>query len=165
MILHFKFWRIISLSNNGDDEWSKKNEEEIKNQHKETLESEKGFRIGDDIILNDEMEESTRKQFESLQNWISNNLIYISTNISYLAVHAKDGLARSMIKVLIERHKKLEKEFEKIKNPKIMKYSDMPFNPSVLLHIRQSVFPLIGEIIPLKKEVEAMSKKFFKLEK
>lgn len=155
---------------NTDDEFnikdfkklSKENIAKAKKDGKETLSYEHSLRLSDDVRLRDAMEGYSKVQFEKMQDWISNNLRYLKLTVTYLGVFATDDLSRAMIKSLFERVIKLQKEFNKNQNPKSMIHYGLPFNPTLTIHIRQVMMPLVGQILPLKKEIEGCSRKFLK---
>ena len=120
-------------------------------------------RKGDDLRLKDAMEDCSKEQFEAIQTWIFNNIQYVKDNISYLAIFATDELSQTMIKALMERIDRLKKEFESNSKPTQLNHRGLPFDQTILVHMRQNMLPLVAQIIPLKHEIEGFSKKFFKI--
>ena len=139
------------------------NQDKLKKQYKDTLTQEKVFRNGDDSRLKTTMENGSKEQFDVLQTWISNNIRYLKLTVTYLGIFATDDLSKSMVSTLLNRLKKFEKEFTRISKPKTINHQGLPYNPSLAVHLRQNVIPLVGQIIPLKAEIEEYSKKFFNI--
>jgi len=132
-------------------------------QARDKLQIERTNRKGDDLRLRTTMEDYTREQTEAIELWVDNNIKYIRFNLTYLGRFATEDLSKTTIEVLNERLKKIESLFNKNKTPIPQKYLDIPFDPSPLIHLRQSMLSLMAEVVLLKKLVESLSKKFFGL--
>ena len=164
MIQQIKFWRRVFTTEFVNPK--KLSNEELKNLKEEyaaEISDQQSERKKDELRLKIAIEDKADEQYQDIQIWIENNLKYLKLTVTYLGIFATDSLSKAMIKALFARLKNLEKEFEKIQKPRPMKHKGLPFDQSLILHVRHTMLPIIGQIIPLKQEIESYVQKFFKI--
>lgn len=139
----------------------KKEKIELKHKFKQKI-SEKKMKNADNLRLKTIMDDTLRSQYESLQTWVSNNINYLKTSVTYVGVFATDEISQSIIRTLFERLNKIEKEFNRA-SPKKINSTDLPFETTLLVHIRSSLLPIVGQLLPLKNEIDILTQKIFKI--
>ena len=145
----------------------KLSKEELRRHKKEgaaKIRDQQPNRRSDDLRLKDAIETHSKEQFEFMQMWVSNNIQYLRTCIYHLAVFATDDLSQAMMAALQTRLDQLENDFESAKIPKNQGHAALPFDQTILLHNRHVMLPIIGQIIPLKQEINCFAKKFFQIQ-
>lgn len=147
-----------------DDDMGRLSDDELnreKDKGKEWIRDQQLNRKADTMRLKTAIEDDSRRQFEEIQSWISNNLEYLHGCTDRLAIFATDDLSQAMIKALKARLRQIKVEFDAATKPEQQKVGVLPFDPTFLVHNRQAMMPLLGQIIPLKYEIDGFVRQFF----
>lgn len=104
------------------------------------------------------VEDYDQQNFESFEIWMSNCI----KNLKNLLIESKPLMTTQISKnshnVFVKKINVLLNKFSKSTKPKKTK-ANFPFDPSILIHIHEVLFPIIEEILILQKEIQNFLKK------